>query len=154
MFNNQPTLFLFLMVVLISWVSGITYLLLKTLSNYNRLSKGVSNKTLSDLLNDLIKQNQLTESELKKTRQEIRTLGKDTDHCISKVGLVRFNPFADTGGDQSFTLALLNSEDTGIVVTSLYARTGVRWYIKNIRKGKGVEHELSKEEGEAVNKAK
>ena len=135
------------------WLGVITYLLFKTLSNYNRLTRGISDKTLSELLSTFIKQGQQTQAQINKTLLTLDQVQTDARGFIQKVGVVRFNPFADTGGDQSFSLALLDGNDNGIILTSFYARTGVRWYIKTIRKGKGIEHELSQEEKEALKKA-
>ena len=52
--------------------------------------------------------------------------------AFQRVGLVRFNPFEDTGGNQSFALALLDAEGNGWVLSSLHARTGTRVYAKPI----------------------
>ena len=73
---------------------------------------------------------------------------------IQKIGLVRFNPFKDTGGDQSFILSLTDGNDTGVIISGLYSRSGTRWYAKKIVKGKSVEHELSDEEKKALSQAK
>ena len=73
---------------------------------------------------------------------------------IQKIGLVRFNPFKDTGGDQSFILSLVDANDTGVVISGLYARSGTRWYAKRVVKGKSVGHELSDEEKMALKEAK
>ena len=73
---------------------------------------------------------------------------------IQKIGLLRFNPFKDTGGDQSFVLALLDNNDTGIVISALYSRLGTRWYAKKVAEGKGLEHELSDEEKKAISEAR
>jgi len=73
---------------------------------------------------------------------------------IQKIGLVRFNPFKDTGGDQSFILSLVDGNDTGVIISGLYARSGTRWYAKKIIKGKSTEHDLSEEERKALREAK
>lgn len=72
---------------------------------------------------------------------------------LQRIGIVRYNPFSDTGGAQSFSLALLDAAGTGIVITSLFARTGNRWYVKEITGGKGKGIDLSKEEEVAIRKA-
>lgn len=72
--------------------------------------------------------------------------------AVSRVGLVRFNPFEDTGGNQSFALALLDAGGDGIVVSSLHARSGTRIYAKAIRAGQAAAA-LSDEEAEAVRQA-
>lgn len=73
---------------------------------------------------------------------------------IQKVGLVRFNPFAETGGDQSFCLSLLDGEDSGLVISSLHSRETTRIYAKPVSKGKAAGYDLSVEEKQAVLKAK
>lgn len=71
---------------------------------------------------------------------------------FQRVGLVRYNPFPDTGGNQSFALALLDGNADGLVVSSLHARTGTRVYAKALAKGRA-DGALSEEESEAVRRA-
>ncbi len=77
----------------------------------------------------------------------IHTLSAQSLH---KVGIVRFNPFKDVGGDQSFALALLDSSDSGVVISSLHSREGARIYVKPIVKSEGSGHELTTEERDAI----
>jgi hypothetical protein len=72
--------------------------------------------------------------------------------ALQRVGLVRFNPFEDTGGNQSFALALLDADGNGWVLSSLHARSGTRVYAKVISGGRA-EGALSEEEGAAVRQA-
>lgn len=150
-FNSSTTIWVFLFLAGL-WLAILTYLILKSVANYNRLTRGVSDQTLSQVLVEFLEQQKTSQNQMKRVLEEMAKLHKDSLHAIQKVGLVRFNPFADTGGDQSFCLALSDGNDNGIVITSLYSRSGVRWYVKSIRGGKGVEHELSKEEQAAVKK--
>lgn len=69
---------------------------------------------------------------------------------IHKVGVVRFNPFKDIGGDQSFALALLDGRHDGLVVSSLHTREGTRVYAKPIAKGESPQYTLTDEEKEAL----
>jgi hypothetical protein len=71
---------------------------------------------------------------------------------IQRVGLVRFNPFEDTGGNQSFALALVDGAGAGFVVSSLHSRTGTRVYAKAIADGRS-DGALSEEESEALRRA-
>ncbi|MBA3877597.1 MAG: DUF4446 domain-containing protein [Anaerolinea sp.] len=82
---------------------------------------------------------------------EARTavLERDLKLAFSRVGLVRFNPFEDTGGNQSFALALLDAHGDGFVVSSLHARNMTRVYAKAIAGGKA-EAALSDEEAQAL----
>lgn len=69
--------------------------------------------------------------------------------AFQRVGLVRFNPFEDTGGNQSFALALLDANLDGFVISSLHARSGTRVYAKALAAGRAAA-QLSSEESEAV----
>lgn len=73
---------------------------------------------------------------------------------IQKIGLLRFNPFKDTGGDQSFILSFLDSHDSGLIISGLYSRSGTRWYAKKVTHGKGDDYDLSDEEKKAIADAK
>ena len=92
------------------------------------------------------------EKELKEVTKELSGFKKEMTKAITKVGMVRFNPFNEVGGDQSFTIALLDSRDDGVIVTSHYGRDMNRVYSKTITKGKS-SSALSKEEKEAIEKA-
>jgi hypothetical protein len=66
--------------------------------------------------------------------------------------VLRYNPFDNVGGDQSFSIALLDANNNGFVITSLYAREGTRVFAKPIKNGES-EFPLSEEEKEAINRA-
>lgn len=82
---------------------------------------------------------------------EARTavLERDLKLAFSRVGLVRFNPFEDTGGNQSFALALLDAHGDGFVMSSLHARSMTRVYAKSVAGGRA-EAALSDEEAQAL----
>jgi hypothetical protein len=72
--------------------------------------------------------------------------------AISRIGLVRFNPFKDTGSDQSFSAALLNDTGDGLILTSLWGRDEVRLYAKPVDKHES-RYVLSQEEKQALDMA-
>jgi hypothetical protein len=82
---------------------------------------------------------------------EVRTaiLEREEPGAFQRLGLVRYNPFEDTGGNQSFALALLDGRGDGFIVSSLHTRTATRVYGKAITGGKS-EAALSDEEAEAL----
>jgi hypothetical protein len=69
--------------------------------------------------------------------------------AFQRLGLVRYNPFEETGGNQSFALALLDADDDGFIISSLHARSGTRVYAKALSHGRS-EGALSEEEAEAL----
>ncbi len=76
----------------------------------------------------------------------LEAMGRRT---VQGIGFVRFNTFEDTGGNQSFTVAALDPEGNGVVLTSLHARNGTRVYAKSVARG-AAEGALSAEEAEAL----
>lgn len=95
---------------------------------------------------------QKLEEDFKGLEKKLRALKKESKFFVQKVGIVRFNPFKEIGGDQSFSIALLDGQDSGFVLTSLYSREGNRVYAKPIERGKS-NYQLSEEEKEALRKA-
>jgi hypothetical protein len=80
-------------------------------------------------------------------------LERDLQGAFRRVGLVRFNPFeGDTGGNQSFAVALLDGRGNGFVISSLHARAVTRMYAKAITNGSS-EAALSDEEAAALRQA-
>ena len=131
----------------------MTFLLIRTIGHYNRLAGATGKTGLGDILDVLLKNQETVKQHISEIEKGVRFVDDAGKFHIQRIGLVRFNPFSDTGGSQSFTLAILDSKENGIIMTSLYARTGNRWYVKEIRNGKGKDFELSKEEMTAIKKA-
>lgn len=82
----------------------------------------------------------------------LEKLKEESKFSVQKVGVVRYNPFSDVGGDQSFSIALLDANNDGIVITGLYGREGNRVYAKPIKNSES-EYPLSGEEKKAIKKA-
>jgi hypothetical protein len=87
---------------------------------------------------------------LDKTQKKVHQVAAEG---LSRVGFVRYNPFGDVGGNQSFSLCLLNSANTGFVMSSIHSREGTRVYAKTVVNGHS-EYNLSDEELKAIQIAK
>ena len=103
-------------------------------------------------LKDVLKSLKGLEKKIDDVFGEVEKLKQECAHSLQKTGIVRFNPFSDVGGDQSFSIALLDKQDSGVVITSLYTRDGNRVYAKPIQNGTS-KYTLSKEEKEALSQA-
>jgi hypothetical protein len=79
-------------------------------------------------------------------------LERDLRQTLGRVGLVRYNPFEETGGNQSFALAVIDGGGDGFVLSSLHARAGTRVYAKAVKAGAS-EAALSDEEAGALREA-
>ena len=104
---------------------------------------------------DILRRVRTLETQNEIASPRVERLEEISRTSVQKVGFSRFNPFQDTGGDNSFTLALLDKEDNGVIISSLYMREGTRLYAKQIERGV-TKHPLSDEEKrvleETVNK--
>lgn len=130
-----------------TWLTITIYRAISSLTagaDVPRLDRMIAN-LLSHLETSKKKQHELLEL--------IGTLRQEGLMHIQHVGLVRFNPFSDTGGDQSFSLVLLDGHHNGIVISSLHARDETRLFVKPVRNGKANGHELSTEEQQAIHEA-
>jgi len=92
------------------------------------------------------------EEKIDKFSQALENMEKESKLHIQKIGVVRYNPFSNVGGDQSFSIALLDKNNNGVVITSLYAQDNNRVYGKAIENSRS-EHSLSEEETKAIAKA-
>jgi hypothetical protein len=136
---------LFLNFLLFIWLRKVT-------THYNSLTKGVEPKTLMNALQGI----QQTIAEMGRiqgiTKNEIHKLKTDSQAHVQHVNLKRFNPFGDTGGDQSFILGILDGNMDGVVITSLHSRENTRFYVKSVEGGVGTDHPLSAEEQKIINR--
>jgi hypothetical protein len=135
------------------WNGIISFFLFRSISHYNKLTVGVTSRSLRESLEKILDAYLKNKKDIGILKQSLFDLEADSHTHLQRVGIVRFNPFSDTGGSQSFTIALLDKDNNGVVMTSLYARTGNRWYIKNIHNGKATDVELSREEKAAIQEA-
>lgn len=107
---------------------------------------------LERVLLDLRNRQDISDKILAELKSRAASLEEALPKDIRRVGLVRYNPFSDAGGDQSFVLALLNDHRDGVVITSLYGREINRFYAKPIQKGQST-YQLTLEERQAIDNA-
>ncbi|OHA62026.1 MAG: hypothetical protein A2117_01930 [Candidatus Wildermuthbacteria bacterium GWA2_46_15] len=111
------------------------------------------NKKEPENLEGVLKKLKILEVNLGELSRELEELKAQSRLFFKKVGFIRYNPFLGVGGDQSFSLALLDENNDGIVITSLFSREGNRVYAKTVEKGQS-SYPLSEEEKQAIEKAK
>lgn len=106
----------------------------------------------STLITGLRRLTQQNSDRITTLEQTVTDLQAALARKAGRIGIVRFNPFHETGGDQSFSVAFLDDEGNGIVITSLYSRDGTRVYAKPIQNGQSP-YPLMDEEVEALRRA-
>ncbi len=136
------------------WLSFLTYTILKTRKHYFGLIKQTKKHTIDEILDSLVEDDKRLKSETAEIRRELKETIDKSRFYFQKMGLVRFNAFGRSGNDQSFALALLNREDSGLMINFIYTHEGVRVYTKKVKQGKGEEYQLSEEEKQALKESK
>ena len=121
-----------------------------------RLKKFFLGKKAKDLENTIVifeEDISKLKSAKEKTEQEIININQKLKKSIRGLETLRFNPFADQGSNQSFTIGMLNETGDGVVLSSLYSRDRMSIFAKPIKNNQS-EYELTKEEKEILAKAK
>ena len=126
--------------------------IIKTEKRLKRFFLGKKAKDLEENLSIL--ENDITKLKTAKenTEKEIVQINTKLRKSIRGLETVRFNPFPDQGSNQSFAIGMLNEENNGLVLSSLYSRERMSIFAKPIKNGKS-EYELTTEEKEALEKA-
>lgn len=135
------------------WLIILTVVFLKLRNHYYNLISTTKKERLDDILDSLIAGEKILKNETGELRKRLEGEVKKSTLHLQKVGLVRFNPFGTVGGEQSFVAAFVDQENSGIVLNFIYTKEGLRVYTKRVKKGVGVEYELSKEEEKAIQKS-
>ena len=138
--------------VFLIWLALLTAGIYYIYSHYNRLTKDAKEANLMKALNAILKQSQIVEKNQQEIFSELKRLDNNAKDYVQKVSFVRYNPFHETGGNQSFSLTLLNREDTGFIISGLHARDRTRLYIKPVKNGKS-NGQLSKDEQKSLKQA-
>jgi len=119
---------------------------------YSKMMRGMEGINIEQLLLNHIeevKQAVCKVNDLSKDCQRLENISKE---CIQKIGIIRFNAFEDVGSDLSFAIALLNSQNNGVIVSSIYSRSECHTYAKPIVSGNS-SYFLSEEEKQALAQA-
>lgn len=136
------------------WLSFLTYFIFKTRKHYFGLVKRTRKKNIDEILDSLLEDDRKLQKETEEIRKQLKEAVEKSRFYFQKIGLVRFNAFGRTGNDQSFVLALLDKEDSGLIINFIYTHEGVRVYTKKVKQGKGEEYQLSEEEQRAIKESK
>ena len=116
------------------------------------VTRGESGKSFEGILEAHLDKVYAVARELDEVSARTKVLESVLPTAFQRVGLVRYNPFEDTGGNQSFALAMLDANGDGWILSSLHARQGTRFYAKAVKAGRS-ETSLSDEEQAAIRQA-
>lgn len=144
------TLFWITTGVLFIWLLMLSLFVLRQQQFFAHFTQGVTKKDLKSSLQAISQTLKRNSEDIGDLYKNLTAIQKDGELHFQKQGFVRFNPYADTGGNQSFCLCLLNSHNDGIVITSLHSREQTRIYAKLVKSGISENAQFSKEEKDAV----
>lgn len=124
----------------------------KTNKKFDLLLEKGKIKNLKDILFKQIDKTKNQEEIINKVIDRVKNLESISEKTFQKIGIIRFNPFDNLGGNQSFVIALLDKQNNGFVISSLFIKDSNRVYAKAVQNGSS-EHSLSDEEKEAIERA-
>ena len=144
----------FLLIIILFIMNFSNKSKIKKLKNkYYKFMNGLSGVNIEAVLDDCLeKVNGITDKN-KEIELQINTIERNMYYCVQKVGVVRYNGFDNVGSDLSFSIALMDNNDDGLVISSLYSRESSSTYAKPVLNSKS-KYALSAEEIKAIDVAK
>lgn len=122
-----------LVIVGIVWVLDLQARLRRMQSHYESLFSGGDDASLAVALENLASRLSETTARTERLVTRAEQIDAILAHAVQGMGLVRFRAFQDTGGDQSFALALVDGEGNGVIISALYGRGATRVYAKPVQ---------------------
>lgn len=135
------------------WLGLLSFLIWRQANFLRSVFPKSGSRDIRKKFEEIIKEVKGFKRELGSLDSKLTKVASDGLGHVQRIELLRFNPYDDTGGDQSFTACFLDKNGSGIVITSLHARSGTRIFAKDITMGKSAKYELSKEEEQVLKKA-
>jgi len=150
MSNPLSMVFSALVIILLCWTVFQQISLSKIKKRQGQLFAGSEGKDLESIIINTKNKIRSIDGDIKDLYEITGKIHQISHSGLHKMGIVRFNPFRDIGGDQSFSVALLDGNNNGVVISSLYSRDGVRVYAKQLKDGTCEHYQLTEEEKHAI----
>ena len=115
---------------------------------YDFFTQG-DDKNWDEILTQTLTEVRDAKAELDELEQRHQAMREQMKGCVQKVKLMRYNAFSDTGSNLSYSLAVLDENNNGVVLSSLYGREDNRSYAKPVENGKST-YQLSDEEKDVL----
>jgi hypothetical protein len=122
-------------------------------SKYNKFMNGLSDVNIEEVMENCLEKVNGVINKNKEIEYQLNAIEGSMYYCVQKVGVVRYNAFDNVGSDLSFSIALLDKNDDGLVISSLYSRDSSSTYAKPVQSSKS-KYALSAEELKAIDVAK
>jgi hypothetical protein len=119
----------------------------------SQLLQGKDSQNMEDTFKYLIEEAKRMNDNQVIIEKTLHNLNARIRKSLTGFKTIRFNPFPESGGNQSFAIAFVNEEGDGLIISSLYSRERTSVFAKPISKFKS-EYELTAEEKKALDEAK
>ena len=144
---------LMIIVLILIIIIIMTYKSLNKLEKkYRKLMRGVNNKNLEDMVISYLDKIDEVKEENEVMKQMYKQINGELKTCVQKTSMVRYKAFEDVGSDLSFSIALLDGNNNGVILTSIYGRNESTTYAKPIDKGIS-RYDLSEEENKVLQRS-
>ena len=107
--------------LILIWLGVVTFYVWQGRDFLSKLFPKNGERDIRKKFEELLKEIEDFDKGLKSSNDKLREIEKENLSHLKKVKLLRYNPFNETGGDQSFVAVLLNDNGDGLVITSLHA---------------------------------
>lgn len=144
--------FFVIVVVLAVWIAVLQWRYQQLANSLRLLMTGRGGADLEETLMDFVARMGRVEQMTQAMESRVAGIEVKIPYLVQHVGIIRFNPFSDKGGDQSFVLAVLDDHTDGVVLSALHSRTDVRVYAKPVIGGQST-YVLTAEEKDAIARA-
>lgn len=147
------TIMFFIIIILAILYITTVINLRKLRTSYQKFMNKLGNgNNLDEMMKEYMKKVNLVEEKNNEIISYCKVLDDNMKKCTQKIGIVRYNAFKDTGSDLSFSLAILDDYNDGVVLNGIYSREMSNIYAKPIKNGTST-YTISPEEKEAINRA-
>ena len=137
---------LIILVLILLIIIIMNHVSLKKLeTRYRKLMRGVNNKNLEDMVISYLDKIEAVKQDNEGMKQMNEQIHGELKTCVQNTSIIRYKAFEDVGSDLSFSLALLDGNHNGVIITSIYGRNESTTYAKPINKGIS-RYDLSQEE--------
>ena len=154
--NDYSEIIMVVLIIIIMLLFIITMILLSSVNRlekrYNRIMRGNKDSNLEDVIIANLDRIEEALQSSEQVKAECERISEHLKVCVNKVAIMRYKAFEDVGSDLSFSIAILNSHNDGIILTGIYSRHDSTTYAKPIDKGIS-KYDLSEEELYVLNEA-
>lgn len=145
-FQNIIIAALVAIVIILFFIVIIQLKAINRLENrYRKFMRGTDNKSIEELVTMHLDKIDKASEQSEYMMELYKSLNNRVDMCVQRVSIVRYRAFEDVGSDLSYSIALLDNKNDGIILTGIYGRNESTTYAKPIDKGLS-RYELSDEE--------